>query len=132
VIESGRPLLIPEERITDASGSVRWLQTVKCPIIGDSGRAEQVLGVSTDITDRKRIEVEHIVASEGASVVGAQAGAVGIMAADRRSFELLAMTGVSEATFREWRVLRIMRRDFRRWPRRYRRTRRSRHSRCCR
>jgi PAS domain S-box-containing protein len=132
VIESGRPLLIPEERITDASGSVRWLQTVKCPIIGDSGRAEQVLGVSTDITDRKRIEVQlraegvrvramqrvtaglaaaaspaevaHIVASEGASVVGAQAGAVGIMAADRRSFELLAMTGVSEATFREWRV----------------------------
>jgi PAS domain S-box-containing protein len=132
VIESGRPLLIPEERITDASGSVRWLQTVKCPIIGDSGRAEQVLGVSTDITDRKRIEVQlraegvrvramqrvtaglaaaaspaevaHIVASEGASVVGAQAGAVGIMAADRHSFELLAMTGVSEATFREWRV----------------------------
>jgi len=132
VIESGRPLLIPEERITDASGSVRWLQTVKCPIIGDNGRAEQVLGVSTDITERKRIEVQlraegvrvramqrvtaglaaaaspaevaHIVASEGASVVGAQSGAVGVMTADRVSFELLAMTGVSEATFRQWRV----------------------------
>jgi PAS domain S-box-containing protein len=132
VMESGRPLLIPEERITDASGSIRWLQTVKCPIIGDSGRAEQVLGVSTDITERKRIEVQlraegvrvramqrvtaglaaaasppevaHIVAAEGASVVGAQSGAVGIMTADRRSFEILAMTGVPEATMRQWRI----------------------------
>jgi PAS domain S-box-containing protein len=131
VLESGRPLLIPEERITDASGAVRWLQTVKCPIIGDSGRAEQVLGVSTDITDRKRIEVAlraegvrvramqrvtaglaaaaspadvaHVVASEGATVVGAQVGAVGVMTGDRASFELLAMTGVSEATIRQWR-----------------------------
>jgi len=132
VMESGRPLLIPEERITDASGAIRWLQTVKCPIIGDSGRAEQVLGVSTDITERKRIEVAlraegvrvramqrvtaglaaaasppevaHIVASEGATVVGAQSGAVGVMTADRRSFEILAMTGVPEATVRQWRV----------------------------
>ena len=132
VIESGRPLIIPEERITDASGAVRYLQTVKCPIIGDSGRAEQVLGVSTDITERKRIEVQlraegvrvramqrvtaglaaavspaevaHIVASEGASVVGAQCGTVGLMTVDRRSFEILAMTGVSEATFRQWRT----------------------------
>jgi PAS domain S-box-containing protein len=130
VLESGRPLLIPEERITDASGAVRWLQTVKCPIIGDSGRAEQVLGVSTDITERKRIEVAlraegvrvramqrvtaglaaaaspadvaHVVASEGATVVGAQSGAVGVLAADRASFELLAMTGVPEATIRQW------------------------------
>ena len=132
VMESGRPVVIPEERITDASGSIRWLQTVKCPIVGDNGRAEQVLGVSTDITERKRIElalraegvrvramqrvtaglaaaaspaeVAHIVASEGASVVGAQSGAVGLLTPDRRSFELLAMTGVTEATFRQWRV----------------------------
>jgi PAS domain S-box-containing protein len=131
VLESGRPLLIPEERITDASGGVRWLQTVKCPIIGDSGRAEQVLGVSTDITERKRIEVAlraegvrvramqrvtaglaaaaspadvaHVVASEGATVVGAQVGSVGILSADRASFEILAMTGVPESTFRQWR-----------------------------
>src|SRR5581483_10305911 len=132
VLESGRPVFIAEEPITDASGAMRWLQTVKCPIIGDSGRPEQVLGVSTDITERKRIEVQlraegvrvramqrvtaglaaavspaevaHIVASEGASVVGAQSGTVGILTEDRRSFEILAMTGVSEATIRQWRV----------------------------
>lgn len=48
---------IAEEPITDAKGNVRWLQTVKIPIIGEGGKANQVLGVSTDITLRKRIEV---------------------------------------------------------------------------
>src|SRR5579862_2029345 len=134
VLESGRPVFIAEEPITDTSGAVRWLQTVKCPIVGESGRPEQVLGVSTDITERKRIEVQlraegvrvramqrvtaglaaavspaevaHIVASEGATVVGATSGTVGIMTQDRQSFEILAMTGVNEATIRQWRVFR--------------------------
>ena len=49
---------IPEESITDAEGKVRWLQTVKRPIIGKDGIADQVLGASTDITQRKRAESE--------------------------------------------------------------------------
>ncbi len=57
VIDSLQPRFIPEERITDATGNVRWLQTVKIPIIAANGKANQVLGVSTDITLRKRIEV---------------------------------------------------------------------------
>jgi len=47
---------IPEEVITDAAGRKRWLQTIKRPIIGKDGRANQVLGVSTDITERKKVE----------------------------------------------------------------------------
>ncbi len=47
---------IPEEIITDASGRTRWLQTVKRPILDESGLANMVLGASTDITERKRIE----------------------------------------------------------------------------
>lgn len=50
---------VPEERITDAQGRVRYLQTVKLPLLGADGRAEQVLGVATDITDRKRFEEEQ-------------------------------------------------------------------------
>ena len=57
VIDSLQPRFIAEERITDSRGNIRWLQTVKIPIIGEEGKASQVLGVSTDITLRKRIEV---------------------------------------------------------------------------
>ena len=37
---------------------MRWLQTVKRPIVGKNGFADQVLGASTDITQRKRTELE--------------------------------------------------------------------------
>jgi PAS domain S-box-containing protein len=58
VMDTLRERLIPEERITDAHGNVRWLQTVKIPIVGPDGRATQVLGASTDITLRKTTEIE--------------------------------------------------------------------------
>ena len=47
---------IPEEVITDALGRQRWLQTVKRPIIDENDRANQVLVVATDITERKMAE----------------------------------------------------------------------------
>jgi len=56
VMDSKRERFIPEEVITDAAGKKRWLQTIKCPIIGMDGRANQVLGVSTDITEHKRVK----------------------------------------------------------------------------
>ncbi len=56
VIDSLREKFIPEEAITDATGKVRWLQTVKRPIIDPDGVARQVLGVATDITGRKMAE----------------------------------------------------------------------------
>jgi PAS domain S-box-containing protein len=49
---------ISEERITDARGKVRWLQTVKRPILEKDGSANQTLGTSTDITQRKETELE--------------------------------------------------------------------------
>ena len=58
VIDTLEECFIPEESITDAEGKVRWLQTVKRPIIGKDGIADQVLGASTDITQRKRAESE--------------------------------------------------------------------------
>lgn len=56
VLEHLQDQFIPEERITDAHGAVRWLQTVKRPILDESGKATMVLGASTDITERKQIE----------------------------------------------------------------------------
>jgi PAS domain S-box-containing protein len=58
VIETLRERFIPEEHITDAQGNVRWLQTVKRPIIERDGTATQILGASSDITLRKKTELE--------------------------------------------------------------------------
>ncbi|MEQ1795902.1 MAG: PAS domain S-box protein [Nitrospira sp.] len=56
VIEHLRDQFIPEECITDATGAIRWLQTVKRPILDESGQATMVLGAATDITERKQME----------------------------------------------------------------------------
>jgi PAS domain S-box-containing protein len=58
VIDTLQERFIPEERITDAQGKIRWLQTVKRPIVEKDGSANQVLGASTDITKRKEIDAE--------------------------------------------------------------------------
>jgi len=47
---------IAEEKITDADGNIRWLQTVKRPIVEKDGSVNQILGASTDITRRKAAE----------------------------------------------------------------------------
>ncbi|MDH4237684.1 MAG: PAS domain S-box protein [Nitrospira sp.] len=56
VMDSKKERFIPEEVIIDVAGKKRWLQTIKRPIIGKDGRANQVLGVSIDITERKQAE----------------------------------------------------------------------------
>lgn len=56
VMDSLQDRFIPEEVVTDASGTRRWLQTVKRPLIGPDGAADVVLGVATDITLRKQVE----------------------------------------------------------------------------
>jgi PAS domain S-box-containing protein len=58
VIDNLQERFVPEEHLTDARGEIRWLQTVKRPIGGKNGVADQVLGASTDITRRKLMEIE--------------------------------------------------------------------------
>ena len=58
VMDSRREMYIPQEKFTDPRGNVRWLEKVKRPIVGSDGRADHVLGVAIDITDRKRFEDE--------------------------------------------------------------------------
>lgn len=56
VMDTLQEKFIPEESITDAAGQVRWLQTIKRPLIGQNGLADQVLGVALDITERRQAE----------------------------------------------------------------------------
>ena len=56
VINTRIPKLIPEEKVTHADGSVHWYNTVKIPLIDDDNSCNKLLGVATDITERKRAE----------------------------------------------------------------------------
>lgn len=48
--------LFTEEPITTPEGEARWLQTTKVPIVGADGTSKYVLGVATDITERRNSE----------------------------------------------------------------------------
>ncbi|MFN8488049.1 MAG: PAS domain S-box protein [Caldilineaceae bacterium] len=55
VIASGEPLFL-EEPLTNPNGETRWLQTTKVPIVSVDGKSKYVLGVATDITERRQAE----------------------------------------------------------------------------
>lgn len=55
VIKNWTEKVIFEEKLTDKKGNVRWLHTVKRPLIDSSG-VKSVLGISTDLTERKILE----------------------------------------------------------------------------
>ncbi|MCX8070832.1 MAG: PAS domain-containing sensor histidine kinase [Candidatus Binatia bacterium] len=58
VLDTGEERIVPEERITDAQGNVRWLRTIKRPLFSQDGRPEQVLGVAMDITEQRTFQEE--------------------------------------------------------------------------
>lgn len=87
VMDSLQERFIPEERITDAQGNIRWLQTVKRPIIGADGKATQVLGSSTDITQRKLAE-QKLRENQKQYAIATAAGGVSVWALDVKTGDL--------------------------------------------
>jgi PAS domain S-box-containing protein len=58
VLASGKPKFNPEERLTDATGRIRILQTTKIPFAAPGTGEPAILGVAVDITGRKWAEEE--------------------------------------------------------------------------
>jgi PAS domain S-box-containing protein len=56
VMSTQQAVFIAEEPATSSNGVTRWFQTVKVPLLSSDGTARQVLGVATDITERKQLE----------------------------------------------------------------------------
>lgn len=55
ILETWEEKFIFEQKFTDRKGNIHWLQTVKRPMIGDTG-VENILGIATDLTERKILE----------------------------------------------------------------------------
>ncbi|MBI1917251.1 MAG: PAS domain S-box protein [Planctomycetes bacterium] len=82
VMESGQPLLNIEETQRRPDGSEATLLTSKVPLRNSAGAVVGVLGVYTDITDRKKTE-EALRASEARFRTLFESTAVGIVVKDR-------------------------------------------------
>ncbi len=56
VIATSRQKLIAEQIDRTSTGEIRWFQVIKKPLLDGEGQVCQILGVSTDITERKLAE----------------------------------------------------------------------------
>ncbi len=85
VIDSGQEMFVPESRITDAEGNIHWMQTIKRPLVDEDGVVRRVLGVSADVTKRKKAE-EALRQSEERFRLLFEAAPDGITLLDDRGF----------------------------------------------
>jgi two-component system sensor histidine kinase/response regulator len=58
LLETGQPIIGAEEKLTRPDGQVQWLSATEVPIRDAKGKIVGYVGISRDITDRKRAEME--------------------------------------------------------------------------
>jgi len=56
VMKSGKPRMNIEEKFTDAEGKTRWASTSKIPYFDEKVKVAGMVGITLDITERKRAE----------------------------------------------------------------------------
>lgn len=56
IVETGTPLFNREEPVVDAQGGRRWVLTTKVPLFDNQRRVVGIVGMTRDITERKRVE----------------------------------------------------------------------------
>ena len=70
VLDGGRMVEIPEEAIQTAHRGLRYLHTIKVPVLGADGTPKYLVGISEDITERKRAQEELARAREQEVEIG--------------------------------------------------------------
>jgi two-component system, cell cycle sensor histidine kinase and response regulator CckA len=75
IIRTGRPIIDKEEREEWKDGHVTWAASTKMPMRDTAGKIIGIMGISRDITERKRLE-SHLIQSQKMETVGKLAGGI--------------------------------------------------------